>query len=165
MQVGTFDMKLRYYFPYSVRAFTVFVFVLLLIPAVRHHRIFFYYPLAAFVLFCPGGIQVDFVNDRYRRYMRVGNYKEGGWVDIPSPQYISVFRAKQKYAAGTKGTTIVMHYDYKFKVNLVSEDKKRFTVYISDYEKPAIEVARGLSKCSGLRIFLVDGDGQPRWIT
>lgn len=88
-------------------------------------------------------VYFDLENRLYKKEYAVGPVKIGKWIELPSIEYISIFR--QAWSKDSDGDGFTDDMGYRYDVNVWHDTSKHFTIY-SNYEKePSLEMAKMLA--------------------
>jgi hypothetical protein len=161
-----YEIKNKFYFPLSIRVFSGLVMAVL-ISAVMYGslKVLVIYPVGFYLILCKGGTEIDFEKGRIRDYQLIITYKIGDWEKLPKLSYIAFHRITELFGVrGSRAGNFDTHTEQKYKVNLVSDKNEIILLFISDHHTPAFQVAKEVSKISGLNVFVTDGKGKPHWI-
>lgn len=157
---GYYELKSQFYYRPVIRGFSVFVMFVFFFPGYFYWKIFLFYPIFIFFLFCRGGTEIDFKEGFIRHYKHLFGQKIGTWEQLPEIEYIALHKIIEQFMRGANMSA--SQREVKYKVNLV-HDRKTIEVYSSIDHKEAFIVAKDMSKELGLRLYVTDGMDVPRW--
>ncbi len=108
------------------------------------------------ILLSKSGLEIDTEQNMLRRYSKVFGYVMGKWESIPELDYVTVVRVKittKKYQASSDLYVQAPSANVKYRVNLVTKDKKKRVIKVLTSEmKEAISEALIIGEALDLRV-------------
>ncbi len=99
------------------------------------------------------GIEIDFINKRYKYFHAVGPQEFGNWENLGTLKYISVFGASYSNTVRGVGAASASVNQKLFEVNLITENNQRINVCILKDIDASFEQAQILAKELSLKIY------------
>ncbi len=118
--------------------------------------------IGVFVIASRCGIEVNFSENKYRDYWGPIIIKFGKWETLPVIEYVSVFRARTSQTVGSRVSTSSF-VDEEIQVNLITDHRKRITVFETDSKNKA--VGRAWKFSDKLNVGILDATArETEWI-
>lgn len=107
---------------------------------------------AALKLALREGVEVDLKNKRYRKLYSFFGLGFGRWTNLPSIEYISVFKTTKNVRSRVITAEANMGF-VVYKLNLFHNTNKHIEAYITDDKEDAFNVAKSMSTVLDVEIF------------